>query len=320
MACKPSACVAVAALGVLGLLAAAQAHAASGVVSVHVDPCFAPNEASVASILSVEINRPVIRVNAEAAHAAQSDPASVTIHITCQTPTVFDVQVKKAGSIGRRSVNLVGVDPRVRARVVALSAAEFFEATPQPQPAAQAVPPPQTPPAPVQAAPRDRLVLAQASARRFLQSRHTTWGAGLGLWFARKPSLAVWGDATAEQGHASRTAGEVLLQSLSVRAGGSWQRRFGNFGVALGVGGVAGLVRAEGEPRDTTTIVGSVSGTWAGALSRADVFYDVANARLQLFADVGQPFVTIRGRNDALDERLWRNPWLHLGFAGGWRF
>lgn len=322
MACGRFACVAVGVLCLaFGVLSQARAATAPrGRVVLHVDPCFATNEASVASILSVEIGQPVKRVDAGVAEAAAHEPSTVVVRVTCEGPGLIHVQAQGAIA-GRRRVDLVAVDARVRARVVALAVAEFFEPAPvappppaRPTPAAAVVAPSVTP------MPATRVLLAHASARRFLQSEHTSYGGGLGLWVSHKAWFATWTDVAAEQGRAQRAAGAVLLRSISVRAGASWQRSFSHVGVALGAGGVVGFVRAEGEPRDATATPATVSGAWAGGLARADLFYDLGRARLQAFAEGGHTLLTIRGRFDAIDQDLWRNPWVSVGLAGGWRF
>lgn len=320
---KQSACIA--AVLLCALIAGPLAKAAGGGVLLFVDPCFAPNATSVASILAVEIGRPVKSVNLESAQAAQQEHATpvVVIHVTCEEPTRIDVKVHGAGLQNHRRVDLGAVDARVRARVVALAAAEFFE----PAPPLPAPPPsPKPPPAPIgvtvpaSSPQRNHVVLVHASGRRFVQGAHNSWGGGVGLWVAQTPWLALWGDLTAEQGRAARTAGDVRLRSVAVRSGASWQYAFGQFGVAAGAGATLGYVQAQGEPNDGVTTPDTVTGAWAGALARADVFYDLGRVRLQTFAEGGQTFLAIRGRFNDLDQRLWRNPWLSVGCAGGLRF
>ena len=233
-----------------------------------------------------EVGR-IAAIELHAERVTESAPDVTRIDVTCESSDAIALRVTDpltSKDVARR-VSVAGIDERARARTIALAVAELvsaswveLETTPEPkvQPIPQRVVvrtrPKRTTPA-TQVKPSSPPVVFQAvaSARVFFESRELLLGGGAAVepWLSR--SILLRFDGFVEHASATRTPGDVNVDTASAAAaiglGSSYGgvRFTGTAGLRVGYARLVGLAR-------TQNLQGEViDGAWLGPELRLGV-------------------------------------------------
>jgi len=229
-----------------------------------------------------------IELHAERVPAEEIAPDVTRIDVTCESADAIALRVTDplTSKVVARSVSVAGIDERARARTIALAVAELVSASwveleTTPEPKVQPIPrrvlphalPKRTTPLPITPkAPSPPVVFqAVASARVFFESRELLVGGGAAVepWLSR--SILLRFDGFVEHASATRTPGDVNIDTASAAAAIGLGSSDGPVRLTGTLGLRAGYARLVGRAR-TQNLQGEViDGAWLGPEARLGV-------------------------------------------------
>jgi hypothetical protein len=248
-------------------------------VSIAIERCDAGIAEDAARIAAIELH----------ADRTEDAPDVTRIHVVCESPDEIALHVVDplTSKEVTRKVSVERIDPRARARTIALAVAELvsaswveLETTPEPQ--VQPIPRRAQPRAPMRHAPSAPtpktstaktppptalppiVFQAEATARVFFESRELLLGGGVVVepWLARTVLLHF--DASVEHANGTRAPGDVSIDAASTSAAFG----VGTSAAALRLTSTLGLRAGYARLAGFTTATGlhgqSIAGAWVG--------------------------------------------------------
>lgn len=311
--------------GLIGV--APKAHALE--LGLEIDGCTDLPEQRVQELLTLELTADVARPRAPGRSAA-------LVSVSCAGDDVrilvTDSTTNKAVS---RTFTLTEREPDVRARAVALAAAELVITSWMELVLAN--PPERPKPAPA-------WVDDNRRAATSVVREHTEQGthvdallafATLGGTFRARPGArggglrlsVVWGethlasdaDLSVTFDDAHTPLGDVRVDTWSLGLRPALRLAAGHWIGTLGVGARLGLARLEGSAFDPSAARGHVvAGTWGGPLAHANVGFSFAHLSLRLGAESGFALRRVTGTVDGREHAGVRGPWFLTTLGFGW--
>jgi hypothetical protein len=239
-------------------------------VSIEVERCDAIAD-DVGRIAAIELH--ATRVNEDA-------PDVTRIHVICDAPDEVALRVVDplTSKEVTRKVSIAEIDPRARARTIALAAAELVSASwveleTTPEPKVQPIPRRVVPPSkvkPIRATPTPAktsppfVFQAEASARVFFDSRELLLGGAVSVepWLNRLVFLRF--DAAVEHGDGTRSPGDVTIDAASSSAAVGFGTSESALRLTTTLGLRAGYARLAGFTTATGLHGQAIAGAWIG--------------------------------------------------------
>jgi hypothetical protein len=301
-------------------------------VSLAIDGCPAVERESLARLLTLELETPVLAPE-------QAGERAVRVQVACTGATTqITVDDPAKGSQLRRATVFPPEHADVVVRLVALAVAELvltsrvlsFEKVPAAQAEVAATAPPPTAPAPDGARPTGRgYVLALGQALGPFSGVGVGWGGGLRLGWAfgrrwlERPSTGagpvVDVELAAAETSVDRALGTVQVSLWSATLRASLRLRAGRAWLDVGAGGRFGLAQLQGQPMDPTVARGgAAAGTWAGPAAYAGVGARLGHVVMALGIEGGRVVRTVSGTVDAGAPISIDGSWACATVAAGW--
>jgi len=325
--CPPSART----LGCLAALAfiAVVSEARALDVGLELRDCPNLSEQRVRELMELELSTQVVPARAPERLAA-------LVSVTCAGNEVLirvtDATTEKLVS---RTFTLAESEPDVRARAVALAAAELVVTSWAELMLAK---PPQqaAPPAPwvndnrraARAVVQRRVergvyvdaLLALGAAGGTFDARLGAWGGGLRLSLAcPEPRLGVDGDVSATLENEPTSLGSVRTNTWSLSLRPALRLDRGRWLANAGLGVRIGLARVEGSAADPNTSRGHVTaGTWGGPLVHVNLGLRLDHFVSRLGAEAGLALRGLSGTVDGREQSGVRGPWVLITLGVGW--
>jgi hypothetical protein len=277
-----------------------------------------------------------LELTADVSRPRAGERSAASVSVTCSGDEVrIDVRDTTTNKVVSRTFVLTEREPDVRARAVALAAAELVITSwmelvlPAPSEA------PKPPPAWVsenrraatsivrertQSGLRVADLFAFAAAGGTFDANPGTWGGGVRL------SL-VWGEArfgvdtdlsvTLDDDHTP--LGQVRTNTWSLALRPELRLKGGNVLASVGVGGRVGIARIEGTAIDASTTRGHVvAGTWGGPLAHANLGLSFAHFVSRLGVEGGFALRSVWGTVDGQARAGVHGPWFFATLGFGW--
>ncbi len=292
-------------------LGASAASAAPSPLTLGLGPCLEQRSEEIRRILAIELGREVQLMQ------------SPELQVDC-VDEGQSLLLRRTNEASGARIELVALDSRVVARVVALGLADLVERTP---PTSESPAPPAAPPAAVRASPSlvrldsGKLVVSRTAARELSLALSTRlWRATSG--YTLGPSLAgrwaPWAGSylhagvMVESGSFARELGEVQAKSVSLVLAAGARFRRGGWQSEAGLGWRSGWVRLAGVVDDPTRYRGSpLTGFWAGpSLELRLARRGLLPVQPWLGLELGTALLAPRGRVEQLTVPEFRGIWL----------
>lgn len=277
-----------------------------------------------------------LELTAKVARPATAERTAALVSVTC---TGDDVRILVTDSTTSKAVSrhftLHETDADVRARAVALAAAELVITSWMELVVADAPAQASATPAWIDENRREATTIARQHSSRGLRVAALfafgafggTFQAAPGAWGGGVRLSLVWGEArfgfdsdlSATVANAHTSLGDVHTNTWSWALRPEVRLTHGPWLGSLGLGARVGLVRIEGSPSNPSTVQGHVvAGAWGGPLAHANFGFTLAPLTLRLGAEAGYAFTSVAGTVDGDPEAGVRGPWFlaTLGFGG----
>ncbi len=236
-----------------------------------------------------------------------ADITEVDVQVNCDSDKVV-LLVSVDGRSQTRSMDLRTISPSVRARVVALTAAELVrelgalppEPEPEPTPVA-------TVDRPAPAPPRRRTSVGELEgffqAVQFDLDGNVLVGGGLRFAYTGlKPwRFALDFGASTSQRSSELGSARLILAGLGARVG--YTLPLGGLFIELGAGGRAGVARISGNAASDEAEAASVAGAWSAPFGFFGLDAPLGGSwRLGLDAEIGYVLLPVRGQVESGDD------------------
>ncbi len=277
-----------------------------------------------------------LELSAQVTEPAPAQRSAAVVTVSCAGDQVrIDVADTTTSKIVSRTFTLTEREPDVRARAVALAAAElvitsFMELV-------LATPTEPAKPAPAwvnenrraasslvrqhtQQGLRVAALFAFGAAAGTYHANPGAWGGGMRLSLVwGKARFGIDGDLSLTLDDAHTSLGDVRTNTWSIAlrpevrfAGGHWLGTFG-------AGARVGLARLEGTAVNASTVRGHVvAGTWAGPLAHANLGLSFGHFVSRLGVEGGYALRDVWGTVDGRAETGVRGPWFLATLGFGW--
>lgn len=290
------------------------------------ESCSDFNGAEVRKMLARELRA----VSAEA-----NAPWATRVRAVCEGVVVrFTVDDPISRKLIERSVDLSSVEPQLRARTLAVAAAELVltswtELVTQPEPAVEPLGTPPSQDAREQARAMAAQRLRLGSAGRLLGEVTMSvpftgllvlWGGGARFSWERMEVLGVEFEGRLEHGRATLETGAVQATRMTLGVSLHARTSLWRFDVRALAGLRAGAVALSGSPRTSSTLASSGVGPWLGAPIGAAAAMRFGPVSLEVALEVGIPIVGLVGLVYGEQKVRFDVPWFGMRLDVGFFF